>query len=74
MNLTKKKEFLGPINLDNIDIMQDWIVEKENIIDKDEFDMDWETIENVLITSSKIINDEAVFDKNNEIIILLNEN
>ena len=48
-------------SLDNIDIMQDLIVKGENLVDKDDFDMDWEAIEERLITSSKIINDEEVF-------------
>ena len=69
MNLTKRKKFLGPIDFDNIDIIQDWIVEKENFLDKNDFDMHWKAIEESLITYSKIINDE-----NNEIIILRNEN
>ena len=64
MNLTKRKEFLGPINLDNIDIMQDWVVEEENLLDKDDFDMDWEAIEESLITSLKIINNEEIFFMN----------
>ena len=41
--------------------MQDWIVKKENLLDKDDFDMDWEAIEELLIISSKIITDEEVF-------------
>ena len=40
VNLTKRKEFLNPISLDNINIMQDWVVEEENLLDKDDFDMD----------------------------------
>ena len=67
MNLTKRKEFLGPINLDNIDIMQDWVVEEENLLDKDDFDMDWEAIKELLIISSKIITDKEVFYEDNEI-------
>ena len=34
-NLAKEKEFLDSISLDNFDIMQDWIVDEENIIDMD---------------------------------------
>ena len=40
MNLTKIKEFLDTISLDNIDIMQDWIVDEKNLFDRDDFDMD----------------------------------
>ena len=59
---------MSPISLDNIDIMQDWVVEEKNLIDKDDFDMDCEAIEEPLITYLKIINDE-----DNEIIILSNK-
>ena len=58
MNLTKRKESLGPISLDNIDIMQNQVVLEENLLDKDDFDMDLEAIEEPLITYSKIIKDE----------------
>ena len=65
---------MGHISLDNIDIMQDWIVEEKNFLDKDDFDMDWEVIKESLIISLKIINnEEIIFDENNEIIILPNE-
>ena len=54
--------------------MQDWIVEEENFLDKYDFDMDWETIEEPLITSSKIVDDEEVdFDEDDEITILPNQ-
>ena len=56
-------DILGPINLDNIDIMQDWVVEEENLLDKDDFDMDWEAIEESLITSLKIINEKVFNDE-----------
>ena len=39
-NLTKRKEFLGPFILDNIDIRQDWVIDEENLLDKDDFNMD----------------------------------
>ena len=54
-NLIKGKELLDPISIDNIDIMKDWIAEEENLFDTDDFDMDWETVEEPLITSSKIV-------------------
>ena len=49
------------ICLDNIDIMKDWVVEEENLFNKDDFDMDWEAIEEHLSTSLKIIDDEEFF-------------
>ena len=73
-NFIKGKEFLDPISIDNIDIMQDWIAEEENFLDKYDFDMDWETVEELLITSSKIVDDEeVVFDEYDEITILPNQ-
>ena len=45
--------------------MQDWVVKEENLIDKEDFDMDWKAIEKPLITYSKIINDEEVFYEDN---------
>ena len=54
--------------------MQDWVVKEENFLDKDDFDMDLKVIKELLITSSKIINDEEVFFyEDNRIIILPNE-
>ena len=74
MNLTMRKEFLDPIRLNNIDIMHNWVIEKKNLLDKDDFDMDLKVIKELLITSSKIINDEEViFYEDNRIIILPNE-
>ena len=65
---------MDPISIDNIDIMQDWIAEEKNLLDKDDFDMDWETVEEPLITSSKIVDDEeVVFDEDDEIIIPPNQ-
>ena len=63
MNLTQRKESSGSISFDSNDIMQDQLVEEENF-----FDMDWEAIEQPLITYSKIIKKET-----NEITILPNE-
>ena len=51
---------MGPISLDNIDIMQDWIVVEENLLDKNDFDMNWKVIKEPLIIFSKIINDEEI--------------
>ena len=73
-NITKRKELLGPISLDNNEIIQDWVVEEKNLLDKVDFNMDCETIEKLLITFSKIINDEEdIFYEDNEITILSNE-
>ena len=55
MNFTKGKEFLGPINLDNIHIIHDWVVEKENFLDKDDFDMDLKAIENSWLLFQKLL-------------------
>ena len=74
MDLINRKEFLDPISLDNINIMQDWIVEKENLLDNGDFDMDQKVTEKLLIISSKIVNDDEIgFYENNKIIILPNE-
>ena len=63
-NLSKGNFFLDLISFSNIDIIQNWITEKENFLDKDNFDMNWEVDEEFLITFSKIINDEEViFEK-----------
>ena len=51
---------MDPISLDNIDIMQDWIVVEENLYDKNDFDMVWKVIKEPLIIISKIINDEEI--------------
>ena len=54
--------------------MQDWIAEEENLLDTDDFDMNWETVEEPLITSSKIVDDEeVVFDEDDEITIPPNQ-
>ena len=50
------------------------ITEEENLLNKDDFDMDWKTVEEHLITSSKIVDDEEViFDEDDEIIIPPNQ-
>ena len=64
---------MDPISIDNIDIMQDWIAEEENFLDKYDFDMDWETVEESLIISSKIVDDKEVFNEDDEIIIPPNQ-
>ena len=51
---------MDPISLDNIDIMQDWIVVEEKLLDKNDFDTDWKVIKKPLIIFSKIINDEEI--------------
>ena len=40
--------------------MQDWIVVEENLLDKNDFDMDRKVIKKPLIIFSKIINDEEI--------------
>ena len=54
--------------------MQHWVAEEENLLDKNDFDIDWEAIEEPLIASLKIVDDEeVVFDEDDEIIIPPNE-
>ena len=46
------------------DLLNPVLVKEKNFLDNDDFDMDWKTIGETLITSSKIINDEEiVFDE-----------
>ena len=68
MNLTNRKKKLGSTSLNNIDIMQDWIVEEKNLFDKNDFDMDREAIEEPLLLLRKLY-----FYENNKITILPNK-
>ncbi|XP_075663029.1 uncharacterized protein LOC142632529 [Castanea sativa] len=45
MNIRRTKDYLDPINLDNIDLMEDWIAEESEFLLLTEEDVNWASIE-----------------------------
>jgi hypothetical protein len=63
-NLNKIRDALDLISLDNSDLLNEWICEESNILDKD--DISWETIETSL--SPLTLEDEGIcFNDKNEL-------
>jgi hypothetical protein len=63
-NLNKIRDALDLISLDNSDLLNEWICEESNILDKD--DISWETIEASL--SPLTLEDEGIcFNDKNEL-------
>jgi hypothetical protein len=57
-NLSKTRDALDPISLDNIDLLNEWICEEPSLLNGD--DISWETIEAPLSTLT-------CFDEENEL-------
>lgn len=61
---------MDPIGLESIDIMQDCVVKEPTLLDKDDFDIDWKAVDEPLITSSNVDdNEDFNFYEDDEIII-----
>ena len=63
-NLSKTRDALDPISLDNIDLLNEWICEEPSLLDGD--DISWETIEAPLSTLT-LEDEETCFDEENEL-------
>ena len=61
-NLSKTRDALYPISLDNIDLLNEWICEEPSLLDGD--DISWETIEAPLSTLT-LEDEETCFDEEN---------
>jgi hypothetical protein len=63
-NLSKTRDVLDPISLDNIDLLNEWICEEPSLLNGD--DISWETIEAPLSTLT-LEDEETCFDEENEL-------
>ncbi|KAL4614141.1 hypothetical protein ACB092_07G032600 [Castanea dentata] len=57
MNIRRTKDYLDPISLDNIDLMDDWVVEDSEFLLLTEEDVNWASIEEPLATMNLEDND-----------------
>ena len=51
-NIRRIKDYLDPISLDNIDLMEDWVAEESEFLLLTEEDVNWDSIEEPLATMS----------------------
>jgi hypothetical protein len=63
-NLSKTRDALDLISLDNIDLLNEWICEEPSLLNGD--DISWETIEAPLSTLT-LEDEETCFDEENEL-------
>ena len=63
-NLSKIKDALDLISLDNIDLLNEWICEEPSLLNGD--DISWETIEAPL-SNLTLEDEETCFDEENEL-------
>ena len=49
-NMRRTKDYLDPISLDNIDLMEDWVAEESEFLLLSEEDVNWDSIEEPLAT------------------------
>uniref|UniRef100_A0A6N2LXX5 BED-type domain-containing protein n=1 Tax=Salix viminalis TaxID=40686 RepID=A0A6N2LXX5_SALVM len=63
-NLSKTRDALDPISLDNIDLLNEWICEEPNLLDGE--DISWESIKAPLSTLN-LDDEETCFNEENEL-------
>eukprot|EP00258_Populus_trichocarpa_P049868 XP_024465887.1 uncharacterized protein LOC18102381 [Populus trichocarpa] len=63
-NLSKTRDVLDPISLDNIDLLNEWICKEPSLLNGD--DISWETIEAPLSTLT-LEDEKTCFDEENEL-------
>ena len=63
-NLSKTRDALDLISLDNIDLLNEWICEEPSLLNGD--DISWETIE-VPLSTLTLEDEETCFDEENEL-------
>ena len=75
-NIGRTKEYLDPISLDNIDLMEDLVAEESEFLLLTEEDVNWASIEEPLATMTLEDNDDAdvVFldedDGDNDVVLI----
>ena len=57
-NMRRTKDYLDPISLDNIDLMEDWVAEESEFVLLTEEDVNWASIEEPLATMTLEDNDD----------------
>ena len=57
-NIRRTKDYLDPISLDNIDLIEDWVVEESEFLLLTEEDVNWANIEGPLATMNLEDNDD----------------
>ncbi|KAL4615700.1 hypothetical protein ACB092_07G145200 [Castanea dentata] len=67
-NIRRTKDYLDPISLDNIDLMDDWVVEDSEFLLLIEEDVNWASIEEPLATMNLEDN-----DKDDDDVVVLDE-
>ncbi|KAL4620036.1 hypothetical protein ACB092_06G125300 [Castanea dentata] len=69
-NIRRTKDYLDPISLDNIDLMDDWVVEDSEFLLLTEEDVNWASIEEPLATMNLEDNDN---DDDDVVVVVLDE-
>ena len=75
-NIQRRKQALDPINVEHIDLMEDWISEEPTLLEKDDFEKDWESLDFPLqqFANLRIEDDvEVAFDKEDDVELPVNE-
>ncbi|GKV09418.1 hypothetical protein SLEP1_g20925 [Rubroshorea leprosula] len=67
------KEAVDPLNLENIDILADWVAEEPTFLDKDDYDVDWVAIDESLPNQILDDTDSVVYDEEDVQWVLENE-
>ena len=57
-NIRRTKDYLDPISLDNIDLMEDWVAEESEFLLLTEEDVNWASTEEPLATMTLEDNDD----------------
>ena len=60
-NIRRTKDYSDPISLDNIDLIQDWVVKESEFLLLTEEDVNWANIEGPLATMNLEDNDDDDF-------------
>ena len=57
-NIRRTKDYLDPISLDNIDLIEDWVIEESEFLLLTEENVNWANIEEPLATMTLEDNDD----------------
>jgi len=75
-NIQRSKQALDPINIELIDLIEDWISEEPTLLEKDDFEKDWESLDFPLqqFVNLRIEGDvEVSFDEEDDVELPVNE-
>ena len=67
-NIRRTKDYLDPISLNNIDLMEDWVAEESKFLLLTEEDVNWASIEEPLGTMT--LEDDDDDDDDDDVVVL----